>query len=130
MKLSGGCLCGNVRFATSSEPLRVGICHCRNCQRHTGSGFLAYAKFLKNQVEWTGNSFATYGSSADGERGFCGTCGSTLSFSRDGSEEISIASGSFDNPNVLDPSFHIFVDSKCEWLQIADSLPKHAKFPQ
>lgn len=78
----GGCLCGAIRFRVRGEPLRVGICHCTDCRKTSGSAFVTYAV-------WPRLAFTT----SDGKgteyagRSFCGTCGSRLfSLRRDEAE--------------------------------------------
>jgi hypothetical protein len=49
----GGCLCGSLRYRVTGEPVRSTVCHCRFCQRVTGSAYLVEPVFLKHQVAFT-----------------------------------------------------------------------------
>jgi hypothetical protein len=129
MEWTGGCLCGAVRYETSSEPIWVGHCHCRWCQKHSGSAFTTCVMFRGKNVVWLDVKPAVYESSAGVERGFCPICGSTLSFARPDRDEITVFAGSLDNPNVISPSVHIFAEQQCEWLRLNDGLPCHDRFP-
>lgn len=68
----GGCRCGAVRYDVRGEPLRVGVCHCADCRRETGSAFLYYADWPSEQFTVTG-SYSTF----DG-RSFCPACGAPV----------------------------------------------------
>ena len=129
MSWSGGCLCGNVRYETSGEPIWVGHCHCRWCQKHSGSAFITFVLFDPCNVTWLGEKPAVYESSPGVERGFCPTCGSTLSFARPDRIEMSVLAGSLDDPSVIQPSEHIFVVQRCSWLHVDDGLPSFDRFP-
>ena len=59
-RFTGGCLCGNVRFALSGQPDRVGLCHCLDCRRHHGALFGAFAIFPQGAVTIEGET-ADYG---------------------------------------------------------------------
>src|SRR5215510_9294833 len=79
----GGCLCSDVRYKTLAEPLRVTICHCKFCQRFTGSAYLVEPIFKKEDVVFTRAAPRTYEHQSDssGKRvtlNFCGRCGTTL----------------------------------------------------
>ena len=56
----GGCLCGQVRYRTTAAPLRITICHCKFCQRLTGSAYLVEPIFSREQVVFEGAPTTTY----------------------------------------------------------------------
>ncbi len=76
-----------------------------------------------------GEEPTVYESSPGVERGFCPTCGSTLSFARPGRGEVNLMVGSLDDPNVIEPVVHIFAEQRLTWLQMDDGLPAHHRFP-
>src|SRR5437016_14437903 len=82
---NGGCTCGAVRYAVRGEPTKVGICHCTSCRKETGSVFMAYADWLPQAFETTGE-VRTF----DG-RSFCPNCGSRLFSLGDDHVEFKIA---------------------------------------
>jgi hypothetical protein len=90
---------------------------------------MTFVLFDPRNVKWLGEMPAIYDSSPGVERGFCPTCGSTLTFARPDRDEMSVLAGSLDNPSVARPSEHIFVEQCCAWLQVADGLPAHDRFP-
>jgi hypothetical protein len=79
--ITGGCLCGRVRYAVTGEPVFSGLCHCRNCQRYTGSSFEAVIAFPTASVSVQGE-LKTYNDTGDSgqpvHRNFCPNCGSGI----------------------------------------------------
>jgi len=116
---SGGCLCGKIRYAISSQPARITICHCRYCQRSTGSAFMVQPAFAMSELEVTRGTPGVYthvseGSGRNIHVNFCETCGTRLfqTFERfEGS--VGLFSGTLDDPGWLDVrpdnSKHIFL---------------------
>ena len=129
MTISGGCLCGNLRYEGQGAPRWVVHCHCRWCQRHSGAAFLTYVGFDLKDLRWTRGELAIYESSPGVERGFCPRCGSTLSFARPPRGEISVFAGSLDDPDSIAPTVHAFYDYHFAWMEIADGLPRHGRHP-
>ncbi len=125
LPITGGCLCGGVRYTIGEAPLFSGHCHCRNCRKHTGAAFATDATFRAAAVTWSGGQQRFYGSSASCERGFCPVCGSTISARYASKPDIVvIAAGSLDNIDLLAPSDHAFVKDKAGWLPLGDGLPQ------
>jgi len=115
----GGCLCGDVRYQTSAEPVRVTICHCRFCQRFTGSAFLVEPIFSRGDVAFHGASARRYQHRSDssGKRvtlNFCARCGTTGCLELERFPDIlGMCGGTFDDPNWFDRRRcrHIFTRS-------------------
>ena len=127
MTLTGGCLCGAVRYVAEGEPVNVRACHCRKCQKATGGAFYARARYPQSVVSIEGETKG-YASSDRIERVFCPKCGTTL-FSRsiDGSM-IGVSLPTLDDQAALSPTEHIFVDDKAPWLTLCDGLPEYPEF--
>jgi hypothetical protein len=104
----GGCLCGDIRYKTATEPLRVTICHCTFCQRVTGSAFLVEPIFRSEDVEFSGSKPKTYDHRSDGSHkrvtlNFCGRCATTLYLSFERFPDfVGLCGGTFDDPNWFD----------------------------
>jgi hypothetical protein len=107
-KVTGGCLCGALRFTASGTPYRVGICHCLDCRKNHGALFHASAIFAEDAVTITG----TWHSYQD--RSFCPTCGSQV-FAHIG-DEIGINLGSFDAPDQFTPTYELWTIRRERWL--------------
>ncbi len=123
--LSGGCLCGAIRYRITGEPLCISHCHCTYCRRATGAPFITWSTLASEHVAFTRGEPTIHRSSADVSRGFCGTCGTTLSYQGDGHpEEIDIAAATLDDQNAVRPDDHIMVGTMVPWLDFADDLPR------
>jgi hypothetical protein len=117
---AGGCLCGAVRYQTLADPLRVTVCHCRFCQRATGSAYMVEPIFRLEDLRVTSGSPVVYDITSAGSGKlvhvyFCQKCGTKLylTFERF-AETCGVYAGTFDDPNwiAVDPenSRHIYVN--------------------
>jgi hypothetical protein len=107
-KLTGGCLCGDVRLVASGRPFRVGLCHCLDCRKHHGTFFHAFAIFPEDAVTIEGETRAFAG------RSFCPRCGSSV-FGRTG-DEIEVGLGALDAPDQLTPTYELWTIRREAWL--------------
>ena len=107
-QVTGGCLCGKVRFVASGRPYRVGLCHCLDCRKHHGALFHASAIFPQDAVVVTGETRAYAG------RHFCPDCGSPV-FARSG-DEIEVNLGSLDTPDQFTPTYELWTVRREAWL--------------
>jgi hypothetical protein len=117
----GGCLCGDVRYKTTAEPVRVTICHCKFCQRFTGSAYLVEPIFRREDVVFHGTPAKTYEHRSDSSQkrvtlNFCGRCATTIYLDLERfSDILGLCGGTFDDPNWFDRSKdkcrHIFTRS-------------------
>jgi hypothetical protein len=134
MKLpfTGGCLCGNIRYECSVEPIFMGNCHCRDCQQATGTAFAAALLVPRAAVTIAGT--ATYyeapgDSGAMVRRGFCPNCGSRL-FSKPSTPEfMGIYAGSLDDPSCFQPGADFYTASAQPWDYMNPDLTKFPKMP-
>jgi len=130
--ITGGCLCGAVRFALSELPTQAGYCHCTRCQRRTGTASSAHARIDGATFRLTaGEAFVTGWRHPDGgfEKCFCSRCGSHL-FSRDpeGSGQMSIRMSAFDSDPGVRPRWRTFVAYAAAWEPIPDDgLERYAE---
>jgi len=102
------------------------LSRCLSCRRYTGAPVVTLAGYRREQVAWTADPRQIYRSSPDVERGFCGNCGTPLTWEGDGGEHgplIEILISTTDDPAALVPQFHIHNDELIEWFDIADGLP-------
>ncbi len=137
LPMTGGCLCGAVRYETTEPPTDVMYCHCKMCQRWSSGAMTITAKFPAKAVTFKQGQPKIHKSSERGRRGFCDDCGSHLTFQYlvtdpgIGSDlvletgMIYIPVGTFDNAEDISPSSHFWIDSKLSWLNIDDELPRH-----
>ena len=107
-KITGGCLCGDVRVEASGLPYRVGTCHCLDCRKHHGALFHAGAIFPEEAVNIDGETRDYAG------RHFCVRCGSSV-FSRSG-DELEVSLGAFDAPDQFIPTYELWTIRRESWL--------------
>lgn len=127
----GGCACGAIRYSYEGEPALALNCHCRDCQRETGSAFASIlivpsARF--RLVKGTPKHFAlTADSGRTTTRAFYGNCGSPLfGF---GPDFANIRVGSLDDPSTFRPTQDIYIASAQPWDYMNPDLPKSLKLP-
>ena len=123
--LSGGCLCGDVRYEVHGAPVHVFHCHCSMCRRAGGTAFQTWAGFEADALTITQGTTESYISSSFATRCFCGRCGGQL-FYRYATEQtppVWVTVGSLDHPESMTPERHIFVADLVPWLHMADGLP-------
>ena len=122
---TGGCQCGAVRFRVDAPPGHASLCHCRMCQKATGGLFGPYASFPATALSWTRGQRKTFQSSDFVARGFCGDCGTPLTFeaaSGDGGH-IGLTIGAFDDPSALPPQRQIMVAERIAWIESLSDVP-------
>ena len=128
MTHEGGCLCGAVRFKAEGVPINVRICHCRNCQKAMGSPYFARALFDQRSLKIDGET-AYYLSSAALERVFCKRCGSRMFSRRTNGTFVGVALAAFDDCNAFQPTEHIWLSAKMDWIRIDVGLKQYQEAP-
>jgi hypothetical protein len=121
--LTGGCQCGAIRFALSAPPAKISICHCRMCQKASGSPFASFAEILNEDFAWTRGKPSAFRSSTLAERDFCPSCGTPLSFRRIDGPKIEIMIGAFYRPDRLVPTRQYGTESRLGWVVAISNLP-------
>jgi hypothetical protein len=129
LPLTGGCNCGAVRFEVDAPPVGATYCHCRRCQRRTGTAASPNARVVPGSFRIVaGEEHLRAWKPADGaEKWFCGECGSAL-FSRhpQDHQRIGVRMGAFDADPGIRPSAHQFVAYAAPWEPIPeDGLPRY-----
>jgi hypothetical protein len=125
--VTGGCLCGAIRYEALVTPVDTGYCHCRMCQRVSGAPVQAWASFPLAQFSYVKGEPQTYQSSSHGERRFCGRCGSSLEYrERKEPTAVSVNAGTLDDPSLAPPTKHIWTMSQITWFATADELPDYS----
>lgn len=126
-EFEGGCLCGAVRYRAISPPVRGVICHCSMCRKHSGAPILAFVHFRIEDFTWIRGEPTRYRSSAFAERGFCSTCGSTISMHETVLvDRVQIAVGTLDEPQRVRIDDHVWTQHQLPWFQVDDRLPRFA----
>lgn len=125
--LSGGCQCRAVRYGISARPLRVYVCHCRECQRQSASAFGISVIVPREAVRLTQGSPRIWSRSTDSGRtldcAFCPACGTRLWHQgREAGETVSIKGGSLDEPVDLRAAVHIWTSRALQGVIPEDAV--------
>ncbi len=127
--LTGGCMCGAVRYEAIGEPLGIGYCHCHSCRGHTGAPVVTYVGFKADQVRFIGRERSVYNSSPGVGRAFCNQCGTPLTwegFTRTwNSTIIEFHISTLDDPDSFVPEEHWLHEERIAWFDVADGLPRY-----
>ena len=133
IRFTGGSICGAVRYERG-RPISMGNCHCRDCQRATGSAFAAAVLVPTIAVNISGEVkyYEAIGDSGGiVRRGFCPNCGARLFGKVAASPDIiSIMAGSLDDPSWFTPQADIYTASAQPWDYMNPDLPKFPGLPQ
>ena len=133
MTLEGGCACRAVRYGLTASPLIVHACHCRDCQRLTGSAFVINIWIERKFVEARGAAPESFrlkgGTGQPHEVFFCGACG-TYVWSRyhPAGDNLFVRAGTLDDPRTVTPDVHIFTRTKLPWLDLPEGVPEFESF--
>ena len=124
-QMEGGCACGRVRFTANVADDDAYLCHCRMCQRATGSVSIAFKQVKQADIAWVSPP-DWYDSSAIAKRPYCRECGTSLGFVfKEGSDKMDLTVAAFDDPSRFQPKWHFGSESiQRPWLN-TESLPEH-----
>ncbi len=134
MDRKGRCACGGLRYKLTADPLIVHACHCRDCQRITGSAFVINlwieSRFLEASSGAAKSFKLTGGSGNHHEVFFCGECGTYLWSKYHGApgDALFVRAGTLDKPDSVKPDVHIFTRSKLPWLDLPKGVPAFKTF--
>ena len=127
--LTGGCLCGRVRYEVTEPLVSAGYCHCKRCQRRTGTAASFSARIVPGSLRiLSGEDLIRSFEPPDGfAKVFCSDCGSALwSRNPEDPDVISIRLGTFDEDPGIRPSYRQFVAYAAAWEPIPDDgLPRY-----
>lgn len=131
--LTGGCLCGKVRYTVTGDAAFAGICHCRNCQRYTGSAFEPVMAFPRAAVSVQGE-LKTYQDTGDSGqpvmRRFCPNCGSGVVADVGVIPDLTlILAGTLDDPAAFTPAMEIYCSSAQPWMTAGGERQRFPKMP-
>lgn len=126
--ITGGCLCGAVRYAYAGDLGPAGYCHCEDCRRVTGSAFNVSVRVARVQLELRGDVRAFTKTADSGTaitRWFCPVCGSPLyTSSPRHPDDAYLKAGSLDDPSVVQPASVAWTDRAVGWSVIDPALPR------
>ena len=126
--LEGGCACGAVRYRLVSAPMFVHCCHCRDCQRQTGSAFVLNALIESDRIVMLEGEPAAVAVPTDSGRPHrifrCPACQTAVWSEYGGVAKLRfVRVGTLDDPAALSPDVHIYVRSKLPWVTLPEAMP-------
>jgi hypothetical protein len=130
-KLSGGCACGAIRYEVGAAPVLMLNCHCRDCQRASGSGFAAVVAVPADAIKLSGEpryhrSVGNAGHAV--QRGFCAACGNPVTVKLERMPHIfGLHAASLDDPSTYKPAMELFAATALPWAPLH---PDSKKLPQ
>lgn len=135
-RIEGGCTCGEVRYEVHSPPLIVHCCHCRLCQRQTGTAFALNALIEAERVQMTKGDLEILTVSSPSGKGQtiarCQSCRVAVwsNYHMGGLRDYIrfIRVGTLDNPDLMPPDVHIFTSTKQPWVQLPEGDMSYAEF--
>lgn len=118
---SGGCQCGAVRFHVRGALGEPSICHCRMCQKAFGNFFAPLVSVREGSLSWTRGEPKRFQSSNHVVRGFCGDCGTPLTY--EAPDGVAVSIGAFDDPSAIAPVIAFDIGAKLPYVDGLTELP-------
>ena len=133
MKIEGGCLCGQVRYSADTEPAFVGVCHCKDCQKASGTAFRVVFAVPKPALTVQGPLKTFNGRGDSGktlQRRFCPECGSAITTDVEVMPDLTIVmAGTLDDASWVKPTMEIYCSSAQPWVSLAGERQRFPKMP-
>jgi hypothetical protein len=131
--ITGGCLCGALRYEAQGEPLYAGHCYCTDCQKVSGSAFIPFMGFSAGALKFSGASkpfVCKAFNGGDATRNFCPICNSLVFGGVVGeSDSFTIYAGSLDDKSRFHPQIAIFARSRPAWAPLPEGLTVFQEMP-
>jgi len=131
--ITGGCLCGQLRYEAKGSPQFAGFCCCADCRKSSGAGFIPFMGFAPGDVRVTGSVLMHSLKHDDGrtaERNRCPDCGSLVFGGEIGNAHShTIYAGTLDEPERFTPKIAIFLRDKADWVALPPGLTLFEKMP-
>jgi hypothetical protein len=131
--ITGGCLCGALRYEAMGEPLNMGHCYCADCQKASGSGFIPFMGFSASALRFSGRSQAFECKAANGgvaTRNSCPVCNSLVFGGVIGeSDSFTIYAGSLDDKSHFHPTIAIFARNRPQWVPLPPGVTAFDTMP-
>jgi hypothetical protein len=132
-KVTGGCLCGALRYEAEGDPLYAGFCYCADCRKASGSGFIPFMGFSAAAVRFTGEVRQFRSPSFRGGesvRNACPVCSGLVFGGEVGlDDQHTVYAGSLDDPSAFHPSMVIFLRDKPDWVALPDGITAFETLP-
>ena len=129
----GGCACGVVRYRLTSVPMFVHCCHCRDCQRQTGSAFVLNALIETNRIAIDSGCPEAVAVPTDSGRPHdiyrCPKCGTAVWSDYGHRPKLRfVRVGTLDDPSAIEPDVHIYTRSRLPWIALPQGKSAFAEY--
>lgn len=126
----GGCQCGAIRYAVSGETIWSAGCCCRDCAKATGTPYVVWVGFPPERVRFLAGSPRIFSSSEGVLRGYCESCGTSMTYGRDPAFEaveptLYVAAATLDDPEAFPPTEVVWYSHRPEWFALSGEIPLH-----
>jgi hypothetical protein len=124
MTMTGRCLCGEVTYEITGEPIAAAVCHCKHCQRQSGGAFSINIVTQPSQLAVSGElkTYTETGENDDGEyvyRRFCPECGSPIVSELAGPGILAVKVGTLDDTSTITPTAEVWCTDRQPWVELA-----------
>jgi hypothetical protein len=131
-QFTGGCLCGAIRYACNEQPLSITNCHCKHCQRQSGSAFSVNMAVPATSVSITKGTTAVFSdvgtSGKPVYRHFCRECGSPILSTLEAARQlVFVKAGTLDDTSIVNPSANIWCSSAQTWVPYQEGAPQFSE---
>ena len=128
MELTGRCACGRVSYKIKEDPLFTYACHCKDCQRTTGSAFVVHLILAERDFEIEGDTRSATvpsGSGAGCDLHYCAECGIYVwcRYLYHQVPVLAVRGGTLDDTNAVRPQAHIFTRNMQSWFRLPEGVP-------
>ena len=131
--IKGHCACGKVSYESSADPAFTGVCHCKDCQRQSGSAFAVVIGIPSASLSVHGDMKTVTGTGDSGKgtsRKFCPDCGSTILSEVELMPGVSmVRAGTLDDTSWVKPGMQIYCDSAQSWVSLGGEMQSFPKMP-
>ena len=132
-KITGGCLCGALRYEAKGSPMFAGYCCCDDCQKASGSGFIPFIGYKANVIKIAGAVIRHQLDQKDGRssvRNSCAKCGSLVYGGDVGESDFhTIYAGTLDHPSLFQPTMAINIKFKAGWVILPEGIAQFEGMP-
>ncbi len=128
-QLTGGCLCGSVRYVLDPSGGIADFCHCARCRRASGAATVAWLQIPPGQFTITTGEARSHAGTGGMRRHFCGSCGSQLYMTDPEGRSVGVTMGTLDTIDAVRPTAHGWDSARPTWLMLCDELPRFTGDP-
>jgi hypothetical protein len=129
--ISGGCMCGAVRYEVEGEPVYHALCHCDDCRASAGAPMVSWYAVKEGQLALKSGELSQFEGSPGSQRQFCPTCGTGLFFRNETNLPglVDIQSATFDDPGAATPAIQVQCAERVAWMDKVPEMPAFERYP-